>query len=542
MTSPDRYAWLTGLLPVTGCVTVVGGVAPPELARLFGADPDQPVAEEDLDLDVAAFNAVTGGAIAVEPNGYEGTRSEVLLPASLVATGERVASVYWNENVGVSFTCAEAGREVASVELPPYDEDDLADLPEDLRALARPHLDSDEVDPVALGAAMVEAYTGLGFGEHDLDLAVLVQINPLPDVVGADTTGTTRLAREYPRLVEEIERWSPVRQRALVAWVLRRSLATAGVLEDPDFSAVLDCIGVLAPDPLPERSRSRFAAIDRAVSAESSKDRPHDWSGSEGTSDPEWEDIVARLQAMEPEEGLADLGDDVLGSDDDTFSEGRFRAGNLLQWAAGVARAALHPDPATSAWRSLHAAMMTMQAAGRVHGGPHHASFTADLLEQFLPDSPAAILTPKPDPVDAAADLPTHLQRELVEWAARFYAEVAGVAEDADFAAVLSQFGSGRRPHLPPGTVARFSRIHEELRTAYEQADHRGRSTAAFDDVALLAEVAEVVERACEGDMARSAAFVVGSAEMTLSQIEIATGQDRTEEFWGGLQRFGIVR
>lgn len=586
MTTHHRYRWLTDVLPVAGCVTVARALPPGDLARLFGADTDHPVPEDDEhDRDCAAFGAADGGAVAVEPNGWEGTRPEVLIPSSL-ASGGRVASIYWNENVGVTFSCAEAGEVVASVDLPPYDEDDLDDLPAWLRELLLPHLDSDDVDPVALGAALVEVFTGVGFSAADLDLSRLVRINPLPDVVGSDGVDTTSLAREYPQLAHVIAGWNAVQQRALVRWALRRALTTAGVLDDPDFSAVLDCIGVLAPDPLPDHARARFAAIDRAVDAESLKEREDDWQSapdelddpddldepdesvswstgvdehgepveimvvtrSLGPSDREWDEIVARLEAMEEQErGLLDPDGpwpDGFQPDEHVHSESRHRAASLLQCAAETARSAVHPDATTSAWRTVHSAVRTMEAAERVDDGSHREPFLIDLRAQFLPDAPDAVITPKPDPIDAARDLSSRLQRELVEWAATFHAEAAGVSGDPDFAAVLSQLGSGRCPVLPPATVARFARIHDDLQAAYQRRVEGPReSTASFDVAAMLAEVAEVVERTCEEDVARAAAFVVGSAEMTLATIALATGNQREDAFWRTLEeRFGIAR
>lgn len=579
MTSPDSYAWLaTGFREVAGCVTVVGGVGRSELMHLLGADGGEVIDEDDLDGDAAAFHPVAGGTVAAEGNGFQGTRADVLVPASLASPSGRAASIYWNENVGVRFTCAEAGRMVASVELPPYDEDELDPLPADLRALVLPHVDSEDVDPVALGAAMVELYTGIGFSEPDVDLVGMVRINPRPAHVEDDRRDTTALAREFPGLVAEIGGWTPVQQRALVLWILRRVLDTAGVADDPDFSSVLDNVGVLAPGPLPDAARARFAAISREADEESMKEREEDartWppegehedeelavltfvvtDDRDGTAHPstpseaEWAEIVARLRSSDdplltPDDEPGWDDDDPEGLfGEDMYSESRYRALNLLQWAAGVAQAALHPDATTAAWRSLHGAIYVMDAAERVHDRPYRDAFLADLAAQFLPGRPGSLLVPKPDPVDAARDLSAPTQRELVEWAASFFARAAGVADDPDFAAVLRQFGRGQQAVIPPPTAARFERIEADLAAEHDRraAGHRG-SDQVRDPLMMLSDVADAVRRACHDDLRRAAANVVGSAEMTLVHIALATDEQHEDAFWAELEtRFGIAR
>jgi hypothetical protein len=58
---------------------------------------------------------VPGGVVAVEFNGYQDSRAEVLGPASRM--GRATTSIFWNVNYVVQFTCARRGRTLAMTDL-----------------------------------------------------------------------------------------------------------------------------------------------------------------------------------------------------------------------------------------------------------------------------------------------------------------------------------------------------------------------------------------------------------------------------------------
>lgn len=589
MTTPTRYGWVVDVVgDVAACITVVGGLPPAALMELFGVDLDDPVDEAELQ-DVAAFHRLLGGgSLAVEPNGYQGNRPEILVPASLAAPNGRAASVYWNENVGIRFACAEAGRMVASMELPPYAEEELEGLPPNLRALVMPHLDDEDVDPIALGSALAHVFTGVSFGRHDVDCTNVVRVNPMPASVEPDTASSTRLAHEYPELAAALAALPAPTQRHVVAWSVDQALAVSGLTDDPDFRCVVEVLGAVPVAPLPDQARKRFGAIDRAISEENLKEREDDWqegygdeddeswgvnvsvvvssdaeggtasARSVGPGDPEWDEIVRHLEESPEfralrEGGLPeDLGDWDDPEDDEMdseymFSEARYRSLNVQQWAAGTCEAALHPDVTTAVWRTVHAAFGTMDAVSRLEGGKRREQFTADLVRRFLPAHPAgaALVVPKPEAHEAARALAPALQRELAEWVATFLARAAGVDQDPDFAATLEQFGRGEPATLMPATAARLVQADGALETERRrrQLDHEPAPQHEVDRLVMVSTAASAIENACHPDPGQAAGRAVLHAEMDLVHVALARQAEVDQSFWTTLsERFGITR
>ncbi|QSR25699.1 hypothetical protein CFH99_08695 [Nocardioides aromaticivorans] len=593
MTTAARYGWVVDVVgDVAACITVVGGLPPARLMELFGADPDDPVDEDELQ-DIAAFHRLLGGgSLTVEPNGYQGNRPEVLVPASLAAPNGRAASVYWNENVGIRFACAEAGRMVASMELPPYDDEELGGLPPDVRALVLPYVDDEEVDPIALGSAMVHLFTGVAFGRHDVDGTDVVRINPMPASVEADTTSSTALAREYPELVTALAALPAPTQREVVAWSVDQVLAASGLADDPDFRCVVELLRSASPAPLPEQARKRFGAIDRAISEENLKEHEDDWqeivgygddddedgeswavnvsvvvssdaeggtasARSVGPGDPEWDEIVRHLEES-PEfralrdGSLAEELDDWDAPDDETdpdhmFSESRYRTLNVQQWASGTCEAAVHPDATTSVWRTVHAAFGTMDAVSRLEGGTRREQFSAELVRRFLAAHPSgsALMVPRLEAHEAARTLAPARQRQLAEWVATFLARAAGVDQDPDFAVTLGQFGRGAVATMMPATAARLARAEAalEAESRRRQQDHEPAPQQEVDHLVMLSTVASAIENACHADPGHAAARAVLRADMDLVHVALARQADVDQSFWTTLsERFGITR
>jgi hypothetical protein len=100
------------------CITVVEGCGPNQALELMGADPatvaDRTVAEAarlpfQCDRQPAVAAAVPGGAVVLEPNGFQGTRPEVLR-ALAAGGGSRCTTIFWNANAGPEITHARDGR------------------------------------------------------------------------------------------------------------------------------------------------------------------------------------------------------------------------------------------------------------------------------------------------------------------------------------------------------------------------------------------------------------------------------------------------
>jgi hypothetical protein len=170
--SPSSYAWIDdSMWEVAACITVAVGAQVSEVARAFGADLSAPAAvHPDSDFWWAeqpgvAFVEAQGAVIAVEVNGFEGSRTEVLASAS--GRG-KAASAYWNVDAMTYFGCARGGQAICSSEFMAEGERDA--LPAEVRPLAE-LADGDDDSWAAIALAMVEAFTGVAVTEELLSAA-----------------------------------------------------------------------------------------------------------------------------------------------------------------------------------------------------------------------------------------------------------------------------------------------------------------------------------------------------------------------------------
>lgn len=170
MADRSTYEWvLEDGVGVACCVTVVAGVEPDEVLRRFGADTsrilDLEIEADDIEAygQSIAATAVPGGVVAVEWNGFQGSREEILLRVAGDATA---ASVYWNVDSDNSFRAVRDGTVRVDVDM--YDFLDAADpeviaelsLPAELLALCMQAAESNmELWPT--GLAMAETFTGV---------------------------------------------------------------------------------------------------------------------------------------------------------------------------------------------------------------------------------------------------------------------------------------------------------------------------------------------------------------------------------------------
>ncbi|WP_410613052.1 DUF6461 domain-containing protein [Amycolatopsis sp. lyj-109] len=162
-----HYRWIgRSRLTVAATVTVATGQSAEEVIRAFGADPARPEPLEELREAYAdpwlAVLDLDGVVVAIEENGYYGSRAPVLTAASRAG---RVASMFWNVNAVTRLSFARAGEVLASFEPglsePSADEDVVA-------ALAGLDLE-DYHDRTEKGLVAVERFTGRGLYPEDLE-------------------------------------------------------------------------------------------------------------------------------------------------------------------------------------------------------------------------------------------------------------------------------------------------------------------------------------------------------------------------------------
>jgi hypothetical protein len=260
---PDSYSWLSSSsVEVAGCVTVVVGAAPDVVEAAFGAE--APTGDDTEPGDGGAWARFVhrdGVSIVVEDNGFEGTREEVLRPATQGRA--KAASVFWNVNGLTQFTCARHGKQVVAIDLEDPDESELDEVPRPLRRLAAiwSHDDGDQDDPgpepAAVGAAMVQTFTGAAFGPDVLEVGELRRL--IPRASDLEQVGEWTLDGE-PALRTGIEALDPRDQRAFARWVARAAFAEAGVGHEPQLLELLARLDDPEATPTPSPALDALAA------------------------------------------------------------------------------------------------------------------------------------------------------------------------------------------------------------------------------------------------------------------------------------------
>lgn len=178
--SARDYAWIhdTPLL-VAACLTVVTGMtADGVLAGLCGDRGEVPMPGSTARFGVARLprgsemgvgvTAIPGGVLIVEDNGYVGAEPDVL---ARLSAGGRAASMFWNVNEDNTFSFAESGQMLGSVDLFDAEDPGVAEevgLPIELRALFE-NAGHEDADLHATGLAMVATFTGVQVRREDVE-------------------------------------------------------------------------------------------------------------------------------------------------------------------------------------------------------------------------------------------------------------------------------------------------------------------------------------------------------------------------------------
>lgn len=247
------FAWVgdaeTTSYAVAGCLTLVAGVDRLSALRLVGADPtresgDPAAFESDGFESIAGVDSLVGGrvgAILIEDNGVVGAEPEVL--ARLSKKG-KAASVLWNVNGLVIFSCASRGKYICSVELP----DEPDDLPRSLLPLIRAAA-SEQADLLGVAITMVSKFSGVSLDPVD-DVVAPRRFNPIVEpVLGLPVTPDELVDLRLP---------SPAMTRAVLAagtdacwgvaqWSARQAIVRAGIHEEPAVAEVLSRFGHSGP-------------------------------------------------------------------------------------------------------------------------------------------------------------------------------------------------------------------------------------------------------------------------------------------------------
>jgi Family of unknown function (DUF6461) len=347
------YAWLDDhWLREAFCITLARGLDEAELLRRFGGEHGQPrtlTAAEAGHLSgslragyprIVLATRIGGWAVAVEDNGWEGSRPEVLRALS---RGTRAVSVYRNVNALGYFSDAVGGDLRLQFELL-FPQRRWGSQPDALLPQMRgvgldpdaPELANVQVDAAAL--ALAERVTGVHLDPEVLEGPLVgVEVVPLLD----DPPAFFSLGAEDAGLAAAIDQAPPARLRQAAAVAAREAVELARLDHDPTVMEAL-------------------AAAEAGRAAQVDDHSPLGWHIRR--SDVEvnivgcvLNDPFASLDAQRREASLLQaVGRAAPPLVDPSPWQGASAAALVLRWRAGQAvRAALFDDPRTALYATL---------------------------------------------------------------------------------------------------------------------------------------------------------------------------------------------
>ncbi|KQZ75549.1 hypothetical protein ASD66_04165 [Nocardioides sp. Root151] len=265
------------------CLSVIVGSDVVASASAYGVDLADSVAldsEQWSSERLAAVVAVQGlnsanGPVSfvLEDNGFEGSRELVLRTAS---KGGKAASIFWNVDGMVVFSCARRGKLLWSGELGM--DDDLDALPRSLMPFAEVVASDEERDPVAVGGAMVAAFTGIQIRSEwvtDVNWCVVSPHVEQPELLTAESSG---LRWDHSDVALALVEVSSPNRRLFVHTMVRAAALQASLAEDEVVAATLASVRVDGPGTVSrefeswERQRARendqlWLLQDQAINA-----------------------------------------------------------------------------------------------------------------------------------------------------------------------------------------------------------------------------------------------------------------------------------
>lgn len=323
------FAWLADFSGAS-CLSVAVGTGVSDAASAFGIDLDDPVGLDSERWSTERLAAVVPVAAADEPtsvvfedNGFEGSREVVLRTAS---RGGRAASIFWNINGMVVFSCARRGKLLWSGELGMGA--DLDGLPRSLILLAETAEADDERDPVTIGAAMVAVFTGVHVQPAwvtDVDWCTVLPHVDQPEPITAESSS---LQWDHPDLLSTLVGVDPRVRRPLVHAVVHASVRQASLTDVEVVASAVDSVRVDGPGVVPPA----FEAWER----QGSRDNDQLWVR---------QDEAANAGGLEP-----------LPEEEQRI----YRAG----WVASAVQYACHHDDLSALLGVAHAAVQIFRLDG----------------------------------------------------------------------------------------------------------------------------------------------------------------------------------
>lgn len=259
------------------CLTYVRGIDEDSMIRAFGGDPTNtaPRSIDELDDGSGGYGgddmatllvaAVGDWLVGVEPNGFQGSRPEVLRGAS---AGGSAVSVYWNINASNRFQVATRGAITVAFDML---------RPED-RWGREPDAISGYLDGLPFGhhghtweagLALAERITGVRLTTELLDghfrRAVLHELPE--DLVPESLLGDPAL--DHPFIREVLAEPTPDKLPRIARYLAEVVARDAGIEDDADVRAALAALA--AGTPAPGRLRQRL--LDRAKEESSTTPR-----------------------------------------------------------------------------------------------------------------------------------------------------------------------------------------------------------------------------------------------------------------------------
>ncbi len=275
MASPrvESLSWVedgTVSFAAAGCLTLVAGLSVTDALTRLGADLDKPRYGSAADVDSDGHRLISAvdpeaaspaGTVLIEDNGYEGAQPEVLRALSRKG---RAASVFWNIEGMVMFSCARRGKLVCSTELPEVPDD----LPRTLNTLIR-QADDDDVSLVAVGVAMAEKFTGLAL---DASPGVVDPQEWYPitnPILRLHATAEEILGLGMPTraLVDAVQHADDAARRRLAMWAIRDALDKTGTPGDQLVGRLLTQFEQGESTSIAPELARRNAEIERAERA-----------------------------------------------------------------------------------------------------------------------------------------------------------------------------------------------------------------------------------------------------------------------------------
>jgi hypothetical protein len=324
---PD-YSWVRDYgrskIAQAACITVATCLSCEEVLLALGADLDSgtlPWADlSQIEEPTVAVVAAGDAVVAVEPNGWQGNRPEVLRPLS---RSGRAASTYWNTDSDMKVSVAEGGRLLCTFD-PVAPDRRQGDNP----AVVEPLIG--DLD-FAAGAwaeqcmILVERFTGVRVTpEMVAGLNRVSVITPvLEDKQTVPAVEQHPLRRDEPGAAVAIAALPPERQRRLAQQVALQAVVATGLADHPAVKATISAFSQPISGPTAE-----LDAFVRQISADATRTKDY---GPWKTLGPG----IAAYREPGPET----------------------RKASQRRAAAQALRAAVHPDPLTAALDTVHAAL-----------------------------------------------------------------------------------------------------------------------------------------------------------------------------------------